>query len=121
MSLLGSQSSFDYFLYLGREFFRSVVYGRRDEYRGLQSSAELSSIFSKDFAIFLYCALAVFVFSWATRLVVIEPFARAVLPKPTKKKVQKFAQASMESELRPRRKRNKNINGIPVAKLSLKN
>jgi ceramide synthetase len=83
------------FLYLLSEFSSSVVYGRRDSYT--QSSPDLLPIpTGHDFMIFLYAALSMFLLTWVLRLTVFEPLARLLLPKPSTKKVQKFAQASNE-------------------------
>ena len=83
---------FQDFLYLGSEFLRSCTVGRRESYP--QTRANLLPIpTGHDFLIFLYCSLACFAFSWGTRVTIVEPVARRILPKVTKKKVEKFAQA----------------------------
>ncbi|GMH53874.1 hypothetical protein TrLO_g14773 [Triparma laevis f. longispina] len=83
------------FLYLGGEFVNSVVYGRRDSY--VQSGSDLLPIpTGHDFFIFLYCMVTCFIINWGLRILVIEPFAKRVLPTVTKKKVEKYAQAALE-------------------------
>ena len=90
-----SVTPFQDFCYLLSEFSRSVVFGRRPSYT--PSTPSLLPIpTGHDFLIFLYAALACFVLTWLLRLLVFEPFARHVLPVATKKRVEKFAQASNE-------------------------
>jgi hypothetical protein len=93
---MATQTPFQVFCYRGGEFLNSVIFGRRSSYT--QSAADLSGITSPDFAVFIYSAITCFVVNWGVRRLFIEPLAARILPNPKKAKIEKFAQAAMESE-----------------------
>jgi len=84
-------------LFLGTEFLHTVIYGRHDYKPSEYDTIKISPIpLGPDCQVFLYAAFVCFIFNWAMRKVMIEPWARVYLHHPTSKRVQKFAQATME-------------------------
>lgn len=82
MSASTAPTPFADFLYLGSEFTRSVVYGRRDSYE--QSVPDILPIpTGHDFLIFLYAAIFFFTLTWILRMVLFEPVARMVSSPPS--------------------------------------